>query len=77
MHDHFILYIYTYLPDLKITGIYLSSKIILSFFFYPELDNVSSHSQSVYLCHVIDESLTEIQQSTPSELLLHTITQNC
>ena len=35
-----------------------------------------TQSVFVYLCHVIDESLTEIQQSTPSELLLHTTTQN-
>ena len=76
----YIIYIYIHIfTQLENHRYILSSTIILShFFFYPELDNVSSHSQSVfvYLCHVIDESLTEIQQSTPSELLLHTTTQN-
>jgi len=62
-------YIYTLLY-LKITGIYIYISILqnhLLHFFYPEIGNVSSHPQSVYyLYHVIDESLTEIQHSTPS-----------
>ena len=79
MHDCFILYIYIYIfTQLENHRYILSSTIILSHFFFTQSLTMYLVTQSVfvYLCHVIDESLTEIQQSTPSELLLHTTTQN-
>ena len=67
MHDHFILYIHiTLLENHRYIYISILQNHLLHFF-YPEIGNVSSHPQSVYyLYHVIDESLTEIQHSTPS-----------